>query len=209
MSKSAAMNCQDVVLRYKNGDADAINELPLYIDNMIYSLLKPYKLYPDRDDMYQVAWATIMKCIERYDPNRGTMFTTFAYPAIKREFRQYRRRIDKHKNEYNEESECIFEILPLDGYTVCKDEGKAKLLPLSNYLKSENEVEDTALVHEVKRVIKQTLASYTNDKQVAIIADYLCGIKGVCIAYEYNVSSAYVSRVVKEFFNKVREELNK
>ena len=75
--------CQEIVMRYKNGDKEAINELPQYIDNMVYSLLKPYKLYNDRDELYQVAWQCIMKCVDHYDPSYGTLFTTFAYPSIK------------------------------------------------------------------------------------------------------------------------------
>ena len=94
MSDTKVNKCQEIIEQYKNGNTQVINELPEYIDGMIYSLLKPYKLYPDRDEMYQVAWQAIMKCVEHYDPNRGTMFTTFAYPAIKRELRQYRQRID-------------------------------------------------------------------------------------------------------------------
>ena len=55
MSDTKANKCQEIIEQYKNGNTQVINELPEYIDGMIYSLLKPYKLYPDRDEMYQVA----------------------------------------------------------------------------------------------------------------------------------------------------------
>lgn len=201
--------CQQIVEQYKNGDTEVINELPQYIDSMIYSLLKPYKLYPDRDEMYQVAWQAIMKCVEHYDPSRGTLFTTFAYPAIKRELRQYRQRIDKHQKYKVENGENVYKILPLDGYIEVKNHGHTRYTALTNILVSDTQVENTAFINELRKVIVQELNNYKNEKQKAIIADYLYGIKGTYIAYQYNVSPPYVSRVVRDFFNKVKEEISK
>ena len=209
MSDTKANKCQEIIEQYKNGNTQVINELPEYIDGMIYSLLKPYKLYPDRDEMYQVAWQAIMKCVEHYDPNRGTMFTTFAYPAIKRELRQYRQRIDKHNKYKVENGENVHKVLPLDAYVQVKNCGNTRYVSLSNLLVSDCHVEDSAFINELRRVILEQLNSYNKEKQRAIIADYLYGIKGKYIAYQYNVSPPYVSRVVRDFFNKVKEEISK
>lgn len=209
MSNTKVNKCQEIIEQYKNGNTQVINELPEYIDGMIYSLLKPYKLYPDRDEMYQVAWQAIMKCVEHYDPSRGTMFTTFAYPAIKRELRQYRQRIDKHNKYKVENGENVHKVLPLDAYVQVKNCGNTRYVSLSNLLVSDCHVEDSAFINELRRVILEQLNSYDNEKQRAIIADYLYGIKGKYIAYQYNVSPPYVSRVVRDFFNKVKEEISK
>ena len=209
MNDTKANKCQEIIEQYKNGNTQVINELPEYIDGMIYSLLKPYKLYPDRDEMYQVAWQAIMKCVEHYDPSRGTMFTTFAYPAIKRELRQYRQRIDKHNKYKVENGENVHKVLPLDAYVQVKNCGNTRYVSLSNLLVSDCHVEDSAFINELRRVILEQLNSYDNEKQRAIIADYLYGIKGKYIAYQYNVSPPYVSRVVRDFFNKVKEEISK
>ena len=209
MSDTKANKCQEIIEQYKNGNTQVINELPEYIDGMIYSLLKPYKLYPDRDEMYQVAWQAIMKCVEHYDPSRGTMFTTFAYPAIKRELRQYRQRIDKHNKYKVENGENVHKVLPLDAYVQVKNCGNTRYVSLSNLLVSDCHVEDSAFINELRRVILEQLNTYDNEKQKAIIADYLYGIKGKYIAYQYNVSPPYVSRVVRDFFNKVKEEISK
>lgn len=209
MSDTKVNKCQEIIEQYKNGNTQVINELPEYIDGMIYSLLKPYKLYPDRDEMYQVAWQAIMKCVEHYDPSRGTMFTTFAYPAIKRELRQYRQRIDKHNKYKVENGENVHKVLPLDAYVQVKNCGNTRYVSLSNLLVSDCHVEDSAFINELRRVILEQLDSYDNEKQKAIIADYLYGIKGKYIAYQYNVSPPYVSRVVRDFFNKVKNEISK
>ena len=209
MSDTKVNKCQEIIEQYKNGNTQVINELPEYIDGMIYSLLKPYKLYPDRDEMYQVAWQAIMKCVEHYDPSRGTMFTTFAYPAIKRELRQYRQRIDKHNKYKVENGENVHKVLPLDAYVQVKNCGNTRYVSLSNLLVSDCHVEDSAFINELRRVILEQLNTYDNEKQKAIIADYLYGIKGKYIAYQYNVSPPYVSRVVRDFFNKVKNEISK
>ena len=209
MSSTKAKKCQQIVEQYKNGNTEAINDLPLYIDSMIYSLLKPYKLYSDKDEMYQVAWQAIMKCVLHYDPTRGTMFTTFAYPAIKRELRQYRQRVDKHQKYSVENGENVYKILPLDGYIETKNQGRTRYTALTNFIVSDLQVEDTVLINELREVIVQELNKYTNEKQKAIIADYLYEIKGTYKAYQYNLSSPYVSRVVRDFFNKVKNEINK
>lgn len=209
MSDTKANKCQEIIEQYKNGNTQVINELPEYIDGMIYSLLKPYKLYPDKDEMYQVAWQAIMKCVEHYDPSRGTMFTTFAYPAIKRELRQYRQRIDKHNKYKVEDGENVHKVLPLDAYVQVKNCGNTRYVSLSNLLVSDCHVEDSAFINELRRVILEQLNTYDNEKQKAIIADYLYGIKGKYIAYQYNVSPPYVSRVVRDFFNKVKDEISK
>ena len=201
--------CQQIVEQYKSGDTEVINELPQYIDSMIYSLLKPYKLYPDRDEMYQVAWQAIMKCVQHYDPSKGALFTTFAYPAIKRELRQYRQRIDKHQKYKVENGENVYKVLPLDGYIEVKNHGHTRYTTLTNILVSDDQVENTVFINELRKIIVQELNKYKNEKQKAIIADYLYGIKGTYIAYQYNVSPPYVSLVVRNFFNKVKNEISK
>ena len=75
-------------------------------------------------------------------------------------------------------------------------------------MESKEDVELSALVRELKEIIRDELKNVKNDKQRAIIADYLCGIKGTYIAYQYSVSPAYVSRVVKDFFRKVKEQVS-
>ena len=201
--------CQQIVEQYKNGNTEVINELPQYINSLIYSLLRPYKMYADKDEMYQVAWQTIMKCMQNYDPSRGTLFTTFAYPAIKRELRQYRQRIDKHQKYKIQDGEIVHTIYPLEGYIPVKNRGNTKYAPLTNILISNEEVENTAFINEIRKVMVQELNKYKNEKQKAIIADYLYGIKGTYIASQYNVSQPYVSRVVRDFFNRVKNEVSK
>ena len=97
----------------------------------------------------------------------------------------------------------------MDAYVQVKNCGNTRDVSLANLLVSDCHVEDSAFINELRRVILEQLNSYDNEKQKAIIDDYLYGIKGKYIAYQYNVSPPYVSRVVRDFFNKVKNEISK
>ena len=197
--------CQSIVERYKAGDTEAINELPPYMDNLIHSLLKPYKNYNDIDDMYQVAWQAVMRSIESYDVSYGTLFTTFAYVSIKRDLRHYRNKVDKHKSNYTEEGECTFKIMSLDGTTKVDN----RIVNITDYIVSPENVEDYVFFHELIDDIHTVLESYTNTKHKSIIEDFLHGEPQVDIAKQYEVSPTCVCRVIKKFYEKCAEYVNK
>ena len=73
MNKSKV--CQRIIEQYKSGDKEVINELPPVIDGMVHSLISKYGKRGDRDELYQVAWKAIMEAIEKYDPDRNTLFS--------------------------------------------------------------------------------------------------------------------------------------
>lgn len=66
------------------------NEEWKLIINKVVSLVclhRPYRneALVSRDDLEQQAWVAVYRAGERFDPTRGTKFTTFAYASIYRE----------------------------------------------------------------------------------------------------------------------------
>ncbi len=62
----------------------AIRHLPL-----AHHLARRYSRRADFDDLYQVASFALLKAIDRFDPDRGLAFTSFAVPTIVGELKRY------------------------------------------------------------------------------------------------------------------------
>jgi len=62
----------------------AIRHLPL-----ANHLARRYSRRADFDDLYQVASFALLKAIDRFDPDRGLAFTSFAVPTIVGELKRY------------------------------------------------------------------------------------------------------------------------
>ena len=56
---------------------------------LAYNLARRYNRGADADDLQQVASLGLLKAIERFDPERGLAFTSFAFPTILGELKRY------------------------------------------------------------------------------------------------------------------------
>lgn len=196
--------CQDIVLRYKAGDKEAINELPEYIEPLITSLLKPYKNYDDVEDLRQIAWVTIMKGVEKYNTNSNCAFTTYIYKAIIYELSAYRRKEDKYKNNYDDKNNCVFSMVRLDA-NINRGDSKIKVV---DTLPSDYNLENEVLKHlnvEIMHDILNTLS----EPRYTIIKMYLDGQTQSDIAKATGYSSGYISILVKRFINMCVDKVNK
>lgn len=94
----------------KTGDKEIRDRL---IENFLYIpklLVKKYAYRSnDVEDIYQVACLGLMYAVERYDPDRGFEFDTFASPTIIGEIKKYYRdkqwiiRVPRRIQELNRE----------------------------------------------------------------------------------------------------------
>ena len=85
-------------LYHREGDVDARDELVTRLLPLARDLAMRYS-YTDEpvDDLIQVATLGLIKAIDRFEPGRGTRFTSYAAPTIlgelKRHFRDKGRRL--------------------------------------------------------------------------------------------------------------------
>jgi RNA polymerase sigma-B factor len=77
----------------RTGDTDARDELVERFMSLARHIAARYADGADRDDLTQVASLALLKAIDRYDPERGVAFSSYAVPTvvgeIKRYFRDY------------------------------------------------------------------------------------------------------------------------
>ena len=86
---------------YKNGDINARNEIVEHNFPLVYLIVsryfESYKAY--KEDLFSVGYMALMNAIEKYDPNYGTEFSTFASSSILRNLNRYCEKFIKRYNK--------------------------------------------------------------------------------------------------------------
>lgn len=63
-------------------DQKELETLIIQNQKLIYSIMKYFYNYPNKDDLYQVGCIGLIEAYYRYKPNQNTKFTTYAYSYI-------------------------------------------------------------------------------------------------------------------------------
>jgi RNA polymerase sigma-B factor len=90
-ARSDSSRVQRLFRRYSRfGDTAARDELVRRFLPLAHRLARRYRRGPESlDDLVQVASIGLLHAIDRFDPERGTPFTTFAVPTIVGELKHY------------------------------------------------------------------------------------------------------------------------
>lgn len=212
MSKGA--NAQVIIERYLGGDLDAINELVPFMDGMIKSIIKKHGKGWEFEELYQVAWVALMRCLKSYDINKGVLFTSFSYTAIERDIMQYKKKASKHRSQYDKEGNCTRILVSLDGHIANNSSkkmgGDCVGITLGDIIVDDKvDIEAQIVEKELKPLVIAYANMIDNSNQQFIVMNYLAGAKQNWIAEQLQVSCGYVSRVISEFCSSCKKELNK
>lgn len=206
MSKSE--KCQEIIQRYYNGDTEAINELVDNIEGMLKSIVKKFLRGQDFEDLYQVAWLAVMKCVQLYDINSDTKFTSYVYKAVENDLVLYTRKQNKFKSKYDDDGNCIIGFIPMDSQ-ISNKMYEGTYMTVGETIPDESQdVEHESLINTVRPIIYEVAHTFTNENQHEILLMYLQGIKQTDIATQLNITPAYVSKTIKVFNNKCQSKLN-
>jgi RNA polymerase sigma-B factor len=81
---------RDLLLRYREGDEAALDELARRYMPLARRLASRYRHTGEpMDDLIQVANMALVKAIDRFDSERETAFSSFAVPTILGELKRY------------------------------------------------------------------------------------------------------------------------
>jgi RNA polymerase sigma-B factor len=75
----------------RSGDRDDLEQLVVSYRPLARALARRYEAGGAREDLEQAACEGLIKAIQRFDPDRGAAFTSFAVPTILGELRRHRR----------------------------------------------------------------------------------------------------------------------
>ena len=78
-----------MIERLRDGDESARDALVERYLPLARKLARGYRGRDDADDLEQVAAIGLLKAIDRFDPNRGLAFATFAFPTILGELKRH------------------------------------------------------------------------------------------------------------------------
>lgn len=189
---------QEIVIRYLNGDAQAVNDMQPCVDPMIIKLVSKYKKKCDYEDLYQTAWLTVMKCLNNYNPEAGILFSTYCYKAICNDLIACENRERKNLSKYDSEGNCIRNLISKDikfkgGYTEITME--------ETIADTDYEVDRQVIIKELTPVVYKVAESLSKQRR-KVVYDYLQGKKQCEIAKELNVSYAYICIIIREFIDK-------
>lgn len=209
------------------------------VENYIYIAEILSKRFINRgieyDDIYQVACIGILHAVERFDPDKGVKFASFATPTVFGEIRRYFRDtgnfikiprklyevfrraeiIRRSKNSVSHSELARMMHLSMDEIDAAyKAGGSAFIHSLEEGLFSEGEmnlsnvvgVEDNNLLMlEDKHFINSCMKSLSDNEREFIILRYYNEKTQQVIAEYFGVSQMYISRFEKRVLKKLRD----
>lgn len=195
---------QEVILRYLGGDLEALNDLQPAIDGMLVSLINKYKCKCEFDDLYQICWVTVMKCLKTYKPESGILFSTFCYKAISNNLIMAENKERRHLSKYDKNGRCIRNFISKDSHFKASDDlAVESVIPSNDW-----DISKRVIFNEMTPIILEIAESYVGTRR-SIVLSYLKGERQCEIAKKLEVTYAYVSKVIKEFISECNYEVNR
>ena len=185
--------------KLKNGDVDAREKLIRHNLRLVAHVVKKYSTAGEADDLISVGTIGLIKGIETFKQDKGSMLATYVAKCIDNEILMYIRANKKHRNAVS-----LYDPVGVD------KEGNE--ITLMDVLPSDDnrfaKIEDNVIMEKVKKIIKEKL---NKREQEIIIMRY--GLNDdepktqLEVAQILNISRSYVSRLEKKIIAKIGKYL--
>lgn len=185
--------------KLKNGDVDAREKLIRHNLRLVAHVVKKYSSAGDADDLISVGTIGLIKGVETFKQDKGSMLATYVAKCIDNEILMYIRANKKHRNAVS-----LYDPVGVD-----KDGNEITLMDV---LPSDDnrfaKIEDNVIMEKVKKIIQEKL---NKREQEIIIMRY--GLDDdepktqLEVAQILNISRSYVSRLEKKIIAKIGKYL--
>ena len=159
---------------------------------IIFKLSKKYIVAFDINDLMQIGYIGLIKAYNKYNIDKSTLFTSYAYNSIQQEILNYIRDENRRKDQYD---------LTLNNLIIGDYDNTEVMytLPNENY-----NIESEGIL---KVVIYNFIQTLKKDKHKQIINLFLEGQMQSDIYKQLNCSKEMVRQVVKKLRNYIRKEM--
>lgn len=183
-------------LDMKNGDYYAREKIIEHnLSFVIYEVNSKFSnTLCDKDDLVSAGIIGLIKAIDNYDGTKNSKFATYASKCIDNEIRMSLRNVRKHLN-----------LLRLDDYVNCVSD-----TTFVELLCDEKDFFENVFTKEEYEIVRKIISELPLKEK--IIVEMYFGFNGrkytqVEIAKEVNISQSYLSRVIKDILNKIKNRL--
>ena len=202
---------------------------------IIYSVIKKYLNYFDKDDLYQAGMIGLLEAINHFDSSKNTKFSSFAYFYVKGEVTKYIResnffkvskdmanlnkKIDKlrdyltQKNGYVPNSKELALYLDIDEYKIVQAENITSFVE-SLDKETENETEIYNFYGYEEKSYKEELIDLRNELSKLSLEDKLIiekryneGLTQSEVSKDLGINQVKVSRQEKKILTRLRSSL--
>ncbi len=89
LPKLKQKECEDLLIKAKQGDKDAKDKLVIANIRLVLSIVQRFSNRANSDDLFQSGMVGLMKAIDGFDSKFNVRFSTYAVPMISGEIRRY------------------------------------------------------------------------------------------------------------------------
>lgn len=153
----------------------------------------------EEEDALSVCYECLIRCVKRWDKQKGIQFVTFLYPTITREIR----RLVKRELKQRDIQECS-----LDFQITVGDSEASQVIDFLNFKEKPSEFKSSYSDTELIKAIALKHLKALPLKQRRIAYDYF--FKGVGqkeLSEQYNVSQSTISRMLTKIRKSAKSEL--
>lgn len=193
---------QDCLMRLKNGDLNAKEELVLHNMRLVAHVAKKYQSSDEEmEDLISIGTIGLLKAVDTFDYDFGNRFATYAIRCIENELLMHFRRSKKIKMEVS-----LFEPIGTD------KEGKQIHL-MEVLLVDDVDVAKQMEIHRDVDILKRHIDRVLSPREALIIKKRygLFGEEELTqreIAKSMGISRSYVSRIEKKALEKLKNLLS-
>ena len=186
----------------KEGDLEARNILIKHNLRLVVFIAKKYVNYPDNDELISIGTRGLMKAINSFDPDKGSLLATFASRCIENEILMTMRSYKKRAGDMS-----IYESIGNDK--------NGNEMPIIDILTTD---EESVYSHIDSEFMKKTLKDFTSrylSERERVIINLRFGLEGGVpltqqkVADKLGISRSYISRIEKKSLSKLRAAFEK